>query len=652
MQGLTVEFQRFGDLTGVIRLSDRYIRIVGNTRPAKEIRFPIGQEALERGMSTLDYHNFERSPGRSDEVRAVADRFLQDVAPLIQDFLGDDVWAEEDDRYQIDVVTRALELAQLPFEVLEEVDPRLVLTRRIRQPWPAPEVVRKNVPRVLFAWAEPRVREGSTRRMDVPHDRHRELLTELMEEWGGKRLVEVPNATPRKLADRLEESVREEKFFTHVHLLAHGVDWKPGPEERLQPIDLTAEPDPPILLALEHDDGNLNLCAPEELAELFSDVPRPETFALATCFSGRVEPIHSGATFAHALHGAGIPVVLASQFALTKEGSDELIDTFLRGVIKGDDPRDALRNCRDALRNKADKTYYDRVALVGYVHVEAGLDERLKQRQFDVALSRLKAASKEAEKRIAPAVESLSEAKGLAPEQRRVLEEIRQRFESVREKLAQVESQSELDKAQLEELRGLQGSSLKREAEAAWNLSRVLSPEHAQEWIEHSHEALQDAKTAYLRAAKVSRDHHWTWVQWLVLELVESGSLTEREEDWMTARAAARDATEFEVPAGASEKQRKQIQEMAMWGWGSLGELYLLAPLAGSSEGLADAKACLDQLVKKSRELGDDFPIKSTLDQLRRYGNWWGSDSAWKLPPEIVAHAKELYNHLEACEAA
>jgi hypothetical protein len=62
MRNLTVEYLRFGDPTGVLRLSDRYIRSVGTTQPTDEVSFGVPQENLTRAMALLDYGRF-RSAG-------------------------------------------------------------------------------------------------------------------------------------------------------------------------------------------------------------------------------------------------------------------------------------------------------------------------------------------------------------------------------------------------------------------------------------------------------------------------------------------------------------------------------------------------------------------------------------------------------------
>ncbi|MEM9314335.1 MAG: CHAT domain-containing protein [Pseudomonadota bacterium] len=625
MESLTIEFQRFGDPAGIVRLSDRYIRIPGTQEPVSEVGFALAQENFDKGMATLDYGNFAGSAERREGVLQTADWFLEDIKKPLVDFLFETPLDAGAGLKQVEIVTRAQELSQLPFEALEEFHEDLVITRRIRQPWPLPEVARDNTPRVLFIWAEPAKRPGSSRRMTVPFERHRKLLQTVLAPWGREALVEVKHATRSRIADKLARGAR----FTHVHLLAHGIAGKlrsPEPGER---IELDSPPDPVTYLALERPDGNLDRCPPDALGELFSAATRPETFVVATCHSAEIDPTRSGATLAHVLHGNGVPIVLASQLALTKEGADCLIDPFLKRVIGGTDPREALRECRDAMRNRKDQAFYDRVALVGYVHMDAEAEQRLRERHFAVALKRLQATSKEANLKVAALLENLGSFDGLEAAHRVLADEIRSKFEEVRTELVSHDDEESLTKAQLEELRGLQASSLKREAEAAWKLARALPDEAATEWRKLSHVRLRDAADAYRRAATISRDHHWTWVQWLALEVVENGSLDGHEDDWVTASAAARDALDTDG---------------RVWGLGSLCELYLLSQTLGTDR-VDDARQCLERLAEACAELGQTFPIDSTLSQLERYVSWWNADD-FSTPNSVVQQARELHSHL------
>lgn len=639
MQSVTIEYQRFGGRVGVLAKDTNYLRTVDIGGPVSTVNFPLAQQTLTEAMKRLDYGQFRL--GDPDQVRRVAEDFLSQVAPILEKFLPPERPAQADGLYQLEVVTRAFELAQLPFEVLEGASEDVVITRRIRQPWPRPAVVRDSNPRVLFAWAEPKLDPTTTQRMNVPHARHLTLLEDLLRDWGGSAthsLDVLENATIEGLAARLGN----EKGYTHIHLLAHGIGPSSTAADLLAPVNLAQEPEPTTFLALEGEDGSIDRCPPKVLAGMFGeDVPRPASFAIATCQSGEVKSIESGGTLAHALHEAGIPVVLASQLALTQAGSDRLISTFFAKVVDGDDPRKALRKCRDELRATTDETYYDKVALVGYIHLEEGFEDHLPQKKFEVALARLEAASRFADECARRALEE-----GVGPGDD--FGAIEERFAGVRQRLEGM-SREGLTKEQLEELHGLQASSLKREAETAWRLGQALSGDEAEPWRARSREALAEASTAYARAAKTSRDHHWTWVQWLALEATVHGDLSQREEDWIVSRAAAQDYADREPLEEMDEGDKRRIEQDAVWARGSLAELYLLSPLTGGKRGagsLKKAKTCLAELAERCDALGDGFPIESTLRQLARYTTWWGADDHWKLPAKIVKDAKSLHAHL------
>lgn len=650
MDSLTIEFQRFGESTGIIRGSDRYIRTVGTVEPAEEVAFPIPQEILDSGMDTLDYRRFKRGGDELKKVTEVAEDFIRQIEPYLKQFLlGGRALRKRKTVRQIDIVTHALELAQLPFEILEEEHEKLIITRRIRQKWPPPKVNRGSVPKVLFAWAEPRKSKTSRRRMEVPHDRHLELFDKLLADWGGAlgpQFCEIGNAT----LDKLEQHLTKTHNYTHIHLLAHGIG--PSAEEatRCERVNLKGEPAPTTFVALENEDGSVHHCPPVELARLVNAVPRPETFVFATCHSAEVDPVRAAGTLAHLLHCGGVPIVLASQLALTEAGSDELIDTFLAKVIDGRDPRTAVRACRDALRDNKDTTFYDRVALVSYVHIGEDLAAGLVEKQFQVALTRIESTSNKARRQMSRSVRKFNESKQLTADDRAEVDQIRERFEEVRQKLGELENRPDikLTGSQIEELRGLQASSLKREAQVAWELSCSLPGEAADEWIELSRKALAESADAYRRAAGVSRDNHWTWVQWLVLEAVRRGSLLEHKVDWITAKAAAFDAASRATPRRGPRKDRAEIAKAAIWGWGSLCELHLLAPAVDGSSGKDEAMRCLKRMVGGCKRLDFKKPIESTRAQLARYGSWWGADEESKLPPEVVENAKELHAFLEA----
>ncbi len=594
VKSVTIEMNRFGDPEGVLRLSEAYLRAIGSN-PVQEANIGLKQKDFRLRMKKLSYDRFRS--GSPDDVRDEAETALGELIEPISAFLSVPSLGAGS-LLQIDVVTNALELAQLPFEVIEEQHDGIVLTRRVRQPWPRPPVVSAAAPRVLFVWAEPKKRATSDKRLTVPHQRHEELLEEVLADWleAGERdktLVEIENATFAEIAGKLGDP---EHGFTHVHLLAHGR------------YDEETEK---VYLLLEDEEGLGSDHSPRELAELFQarDLPRPGTVVFATCHSGEVDPLQAGGTLGQVLHEAGVPVVVASQLALTQNGSDELIRTFLRRIIGGDDPREALRTCRDALRRRREETYYDRVAVVGYIHLEEDFEKKLPARKLAVALKRLEAASKAAAKAATPL-------------------DTRRRFRAVREELLALRQSAAIEKDLLEELLGLLASSLKREAECAWAAAQLAEGQERATLLEDSRNALRQAQAAYREAAQVSLDHHWTGVQSLVLDAVVDGTLAQRRYDWIAACQASRAAA-----------RRADDAEQSFWGLGSIVELHLIAPLAGESDALTEAQ--VDTLLELSSQIGD-WPLEVLLRQLDRYLNWWGKDEVWKLPPAVLERARAV----------
>jgi hypothetical protein len=207
-----------------------------------------------------------------------------------------------------------------------------------------------------------------------------------------------------------------------------------------------------------------------------------------------------------------------------------------------------------------------------------------------------------------------------------------ERFEEVRKGLKDIEAKFEeekhLRKSFEEETLGLLASSLKREAEAAWRLGQVVGDEKKRAVsLARSRTRLTEASQAYERAARPSRDRHWVWVQWLALKTVLHGALAQNNTDWIVARVAAADAGDI-------------------WGLGSLVELQVLGTWLNSDAARAQAEEYLLQMVERCAGR-DPFPIKSTLDQLARYEDWWGIDEAYQLPDEARARAAHCHRFLE-----
>src|SRR4029077_6660898 len=80
---------------------------------------------------------------------------------------------------------------------------------------------------------------------------------------------------------------------------------------------------------------------------------RPAVVTLASCNSGNVGSVTGvGASIGHALHEAGIPMVIASQFPLSFGGSVMLVQELYQGLLWGEDPRKLLVGLRRRLHSQ------------------------------------------------------------------------------------------------------------------------------------------------------------------------------------------------------------------------------------------------------------------------------------------------------------
>jgi len=242
------------------------------------------------------------------------------------------------------LIISASELALLPFELalspaglpgsgqhlLLQSQMPVCLTREVRRApddalgWPEGE------PRVLFAAAAP---PGVG---DIPLESHLLALRRAIEPWVryydtadaearakrvSKHFVFLPDASIKAIEEQCASS-----RFTHVHILAHGIKVREGHDSR-------------YVMAL-HDARNrdkMDQISGARLAAALraSDrlggggLARPAVVTLASCDSGNVDSVAgAGASIAHALHEAGIGMVVAGQFPLSFAGSIRLVEVL------------------------------------------------------------------------------------------------------------------------------------------------------------------------------------------------------------------------------------------------------------------------------------------------------------------------------------
>jgi hypothetical protein len=171
----------------------------------------------------------------------------------------------------------------------------------------------------------------------------------------------------------------------------------------------------------------------------------------------------------------------------------------------------------------------------------------------------------------------------------------------------------------------------------------AADPERREYWIGESHSALVNARDVYCRGFLRNTSHHWSGVQYLALDAVLTGRVTNIGAWYACCVAAAAQRDNAETP----EKER-------IWALGSIAELGLLASLTPevsfSSEDAAAALTDLRARVEASPSMFTELsPVVSTRRQLMRYVDWWTKDKGFfeASDSDLAEEAEKLAKLLE-----
>src|SRR6185369_3772851 len=116
-------------------------------------------------------------------------------------------------------------------------------------------------------------------------------------------------------------------------------------------------------------------CHPASLTE--GELVSPAVVTVASCDSGNVGSVVApGASIAHQLHEAGIPLVLASQFPLSVRGSAIMTETVYTRLLRGEDPRVLVHDLRQVLHVSCPDTH-DWASVVAYAALPADIDKQV-----------------------------------------------------------------------------------------------------------------------------------------------------------------------------------------------------------------------------------------------------------------------------------
>jgi hypothetical protein len=614
----TIEFFRFDDGGRILAKGNRYIRTCGYQKPADEVPVRISPKDFRISLNRLRYR-LDRSIEKEQEALKIlgdeADWFLPKTFP--EGIAG---------LHQVDIVTHAPELRAYPFEAsyasafrdcLESPDKGLILTRRIRSefsytvpPWPA-------VPSVLFVHAQ------------VDHDlsedlieAHRETLCKALEPWGKRADLEKKKLLVVQEIGSVEELVKARALgnFSYIHILAHGA--------RVSEEDME-EDETEWGLRLGRADSEA--ASPKEVAEALKvDKDLPLVVTLAACDSASADrPELGNSSLVETLHRNGIPVVIASQFPLTKPGSATLTREFYSRLLTGEDVRLALHAARVALRaeaRKVEEQRHDWLSLVGYVRLPAeGYANYLKAFALRVQLHMLEAARTDSEPLF---VEGSSSPDAFADVGRRLGDRIA-RLRSRKEELDGVQ-----DSALEAECAGLLASGCKSLAELRFVQARHF-PEDQARLRDDSKVALAESLKWYSEAYRRNLTRHWHGIQKLALEAALEGHISDPMELMFVQRVA-----QNECDGNKNE----------YWACGTVAEAILLGALTPQGFDLNSAQEALKNLRERSaRDPKDNgFAVKSTRRQLERYVNWWTKGNGYFTgrDSDIAEQAQLLVNFL------
>ena len=200
----------------------------------------------------------------------------------------------------------------------------------------------------------------------------------------------LPNASVESLTDACASG-----SFTHVHLLAHGVQYEKGDDHRFG-IALHKAGSP---TGVDVVDGERLACALRTHVEQGGgELSRPTVVTLASCDAGNVgSVVAAGASIAHELHLGGIPLVVASQFPLSITGSIHMVQTLYDGLLWGKDPRLVIDDLRRTLKVQVPKTH-DWASIVAYATFPDDLEKQLSRVRIEQADRSMNAALNHADR--------------------------------------------------------------------------------------------------------------------------------------------------------------------------------------------------------------------------------------------------------------
>jgi hypothetical protein len=676
MRTITLELLRHGPAHNqLLSPLTPYLALCEN-HPAVTFNVPFEHNQFLHQLRALSYKikDESRTFQLNDTARILGELLAEIPGLLAESSKGS--WGEEQ-LVHLRLIISASELALLPFELALSpnglpgsgqhllLQPQLpiCLTREIRRVHNN-QVRWQEKPKILFiAAAPPEV--GA-----VPLDSHLLVLRRLIDPWvkffdetnPDERRAEIErhlHFLPNASIEAIEEACASGNF-THVHILAHGVEVKDNYDTRFS-----------IALHNSLNPNKTEYVSGSRLATALRASTRPDNQSMATptvvtlasCDSGNVGSVAgAGASIAHSLHQAGIPIVVAGQFPLSFGGSVRLVECLYEGLLWGNDPRRLLYDLRRRLYTQFQENH-DWASLTAYVSLPADFEKQLDNIKIKQASESIDAAMDYADdvigklsnkikgKHDADAAQSggqtgqddNQEKKALVENARRKIEAAKKRLERLYECIPEQHS----------EISGLLASTEKRQAEILFRASRseILDEETGKSYVKEHFELLEKARDYYWSSFRQKKRHAWTMVQYLSLSLI-----LQKPEDKDNNELPDKSET-TEESNNSFDKTLKNLWSLAyllslddvsskdeknrIWAYGNLIELCLLAlKMKINNDQIKEGEA-EDLAIKYTNALvdiaePDSFEVYSTRRQILRYIEWFGKISDLGSIPKVA----------------
>jgi beta-lactamase superfamily II metal-dependent hydrolase len=626
---VTVELLRAGPRHNqLVSPLTQYLGVCGNAA-AGRVSLPYEHGDLELRLQELRY----RVANQDDRARQskILDRTGREVAQILSAIPGvSGVLNPEEEQPRtlthLRIVLSASELAMLPFEASKvpagenSMSTWLALQARV------PVCITRHIRSVSaegIRWpSEPRILFVAGPDTDAPLVLHRNALIDAMAPWRnldgclGDRLVVLEKATLAHISREVAAAAARGAPFTHVHILAHGA-----------PLDDTDRYSPVGIALYDEDVISGRQLATALVAVADRGVERPVVVTLTTCDSGKVSDVRTtDASVAHDLHDQGVPLVVASQFPLTVDGSVPFVERFYHGQLWGEHPLVSLYAVRLHLHSCMAPDTHDWASLVVYEAFPSNLTDELE----DLRYWQARRAQEGALRRVETLIEQGDGGKSF-----RNIPNALDRYEAGLRDVDAMSARLPAEGPYALECAGLRAAGHKRIAQSVFQRALAAGAQDGESdrLLAECLNRLEKARTEYWSATKsflrpssepVRRkaNLHWLLGQVLSLDVVLGRRLDER---FLTA---ARLAAEVDLESPRDEERG--------WGYVSLSELALLRltdPNMTAAERARHAEEAIGNASRFLEMLGRGSEhVATTSRQFERYAEWWGNpDLQWAL---------------------